>query len=79
MSLHDIMQAYLQQKQQQNTSQTFSPAFCFRLDKDTSGVIISAKTYDALQRLNQQIRERKVRKTYLAIVSGQTPTKLKMQ
>ncbi|MDP2669912.1 MAG: pseudouridine synthase [bacterium] len=78
MSLHDIMQSYLQQIKQQSTSPTFHPAFCFRLDKDTSGVIISAKTYEALQRLNQQIRERKVQKTYLTIVSGHPPKHLEM-
>lgn len=62
------MQTYLHQTKQKNESPTFHPAFCFRLDKDTSGVIISAKTYPALQYLNEQIRLREVSKTYMAIV-----------
>lgn len=78
LSLHDMMQSYLQQTNQKKLSPTFNPSFCFRLDKDTSGVIISAKTYDALQRLNQQIRERKVKKHYIAIVSGAINRSLRM-
>lgn len=65
------MQSYLQHTQQKKDSQTFNPSFCFRLDKDTSGLIISAKTYTALQLLNELIRDRKTRKTYLAIVIGE--------
>lgn len=79
MSLHDIMQSYLMQTKQKQASQTFNPSFCFRLDKDTSGIIVSAKTYDALQWLNQQIRERKVQKSYLAIVSGMVTDNLRME
>jgi 23S rRNA pseudouridine955/2504/2580 synthase len=54
---------------------TFTPSFCYRLDKDTSGVIIAAITYPALQLLNELIRERKVSKVYHAIVVGDTPEK----
>jgi 23S rRNA pseudouridine955/2504/2580 synthase len=78
MSLHDIMQSYLAQTRQKASSTTFNPSFCFRLDKDTSGIIISAKSYEALQRLNEQIRERKVQKTYLAIVCGKVNKELRM-
>ncbi len=79
MSLHDIMKSYLFQTNQKISSDTFNPSFCFRLDKDTSGIIISAKTYNALQWLNEQIRERKVTKKYLTIVAGQAPDSLRMQ
>ncbi len=68
ISLHDMMLSYLQQTGQRVGSVTFKPAFCFRIDKDTSGLIISAKTYEALQWLNEQIRDRKVTKFYRAIV-----------
>lgn len=73
ISLHDMMLSYLQQTGQRAWSHTFKPAFCFRIDKDTSGLIISAKTYEALQWLNEQIRERKVTKYYRAIVEGVFP------
>lgn len=79
MSLHDIMKSYLFQTKQAVTSDTFNPSFCFRLDKDTSGIIISAKTYAALQWLNEQIRDRKVSKRYLTIVAGQAPDQLRME
>jgi len=73
LSLHDIMKSYLLQTEQQLASETFHPSFCFRLDKDTSGVVIAAKTYEALQSLNEQIRERKTNKTYVAVVLWTAP------
>lgn len=41
-----------------------------RLDRGTSGVIICAKTANALRALQKQFAGRKVRKQYLAIVGG---------
>lgn len=41
-----------------------------RLDRATSGVIICAKTPEALSFLQKQFSQRKVRKTYCAVVSG---------
>jgi 23S rRNA pseudouridine955/2504/2580 synthase len=58
------------------TRQIFKPAFAFRLDKDTSGVIVGAKTYDALKYLNKAIHDREVNKTYLVIVAGRFPKHL---
>jgi len=46
----------------------FSPAH--RLDKDTSGVLVIAKTEDSLLYLQKQFQERKVQKTYLCLVEG---------
>jgi 23S rRNA pseudouridine955/2504/2580 synthase len=57
-------------------SATFTPSFGFRLDKDTSGIIVGAKDYEALQYLNKIIRERDVKKKYLAVVKGKAPKKL---
>ncbi|MCR4306026.1 MAG: RluA family pseudouridine synthase, partial [Candidatus Daviesbacteria bacterium] len=44
-----------------------------RLDKDTSGVILVAKTAEALENLQKQFQERVVRKEYLALVHGEVP------
>lgn len=44
-----------------------------RLDKDTSGVIITAKSYDALLYLQSQFKAHTVRKEYIAIVKGRPP------
>ena len=41
-----------------------------RLDKDTSGVILIAKTQRVLENLQAQFKERKVKKEYLALVHG---------
>jgi 23S rRNA pseudouridine1911/1915/1917 synthase len=41
-----------------------------RLDKDTSGLLIIAKTPDAFTNLQAQFKHRQVKKTYLALVHG---------
>lgn len=70
ISLHDHLQQYAHAKQIADFSETFSPSYCYRLDKDTSGVIIAALTYPALQLLNQLIRDRQVQKKYHTVVVG---------
>ena len=49
------------------------PGIVHRLDKDTSGLLMVAKTQDAHVHLSQQIKERAVEKEYLALVEG-TPS-----
>lgn len=44
-----------------------------RLDRVVSGWVLFARTSKALSRLMQAMREKKIRKTYLAEVSGQLP------
>jgi 23S rRNA pseudouridine1911/1915/1917 synthase len=46
------------------------PGIVHRLDKDTSGVIITAKNPEALETLAGQFRGGRTRKTYLALVRG---------
>lgn len=41
-----------------------------RLDRPTSGLVVLAKTSKALTRMNKMFQERKVNKSYLAIVEG---------
>ncbi|WP_010253247.1 RluA family pseudouridine synthase [Treponema primitia] len=48
----------------------FRPGIVHRLDKDTSGVIIAAYDDEALAFLADQFKERRVKKTYGAIVLG---------
>jgi 23S rRNA pseudouridine1911/1915/1917 synthase len=45
-----------------------------RLDRPVSGVVVFARTSKALQRMNEQFRDRTTRKIYLAIV-GNRPTR----
>jgi 23S rRNA pseudouridine1911/1915/1917 synthase len=46
------------------------PGIVHRLDRDTSGLLMVAKTDRAQQDLMSQLKRRSVRKTYLALVSG---------
>ncbi len=48
----------------------FRPGIVHRLDKDTSGVIVVAKTTADHARLSEAFRDRDTHKTYLAIASG---------
>lgn len=43
---------------------------CHRLDKETSGAIIIAKTPEAYRSVSMQFERRKVKKTYHAVVDG---------
>jgi 23S rRNA pseudouridine1911/1915/1917 synthase len=45
-----------------------------RLDKDTSGVIVLARTSAALKSLQAQFKARTVKKKYVALVDGHPPT-----
>ncbi len=47
------------------------PGIVHRLDRDTSGVIVVARTEEAHHRLARQFERRTVEKTYLAITQGQ--------
>jgi len=46
------------------------PGVVHRLDRDTSGVLVFAKTQEAHARLKAAFQEREVKKTYLAFVYG---------
>ena len=47
------------------------PGIVHRLDKDTSGLMVAAKTDRAQQSLSDQLKERTVHKEYLALVAGE--------
>jgi 23S rRNA pseudouridine1911/1915/1917 synthase len=49
------------------------PGIVHRLDKDTSGLLVVAKTPEALRALQGQVRARTMRRTYLVLVHGQPP------
>lgn len=50
--------------------QSFAPALCNRIDRNTSGIVIAAKNAPTLRVLNEKIKERQLQKLYLAIVHG---------
>lgn len=49
------------------------PGIVHRLDKDTSGLLVIAKSDEALRGLQASFKSREVDKTYLALVAGQPP------
>lgn len=49
---------------------TFTPSICNRLDRNTSGIVIGAKNYQALKNINENIRMHNIGKFYKAIVKG---------
>lgn len=49
-----------------------------RLDRDTSGILLVAKKRSALKHLQDQFRDRETGKTYLALVQGNWPDRLKV-
>ena len=71
-TLIDHIQAYLYQKREWNPrgENSFAPALCNRIDRNTGGIVIAAKTADALRIMNQKIKDREIDKRYLAIVEG---------
>ncbi len=52
------------------TGEVFRPGIVHRLDRDTTGILLIAKTELALWRLGRQFELRKIHKTYNAIVHG---------
>ena len=52
------------------TSHTFRPALAHRLDRDTSGVVLVGLTAAGLRGLNADMKARRMKKEYLALVRG---------
>ena len=69
------LQAYLYQKKEWSPywENSFAPALCNRIDRNTGGIVIAAKTAEALRIMNQKIKDRELEKYYLCVVHG-TPT-----
>lgn len=57
-----------------NVGEAERPGVVHRLDKETSGVLIFAKTDKAYKWLVKQFKSRDTSKTYLALVDGHPPT-----
>ena len=71
-TLIDHILSYLYQKKDwlPRAENAFTPALCNRIDRNTGGIVIAAKTAEALRVLNQKIKNREMDKRYFAIVEG---------
>ena len=66
------VQKYLYQKGEYDPAQenSFAPALCNRIDRNTCGLVLCAKNAAALQAMNEIIKERQVEKTYRCVTVG---------
>lgn len=69
--------AYLTEKGEYNSEneQSFAPALCNRLDRNTCGIVVAAKNAESLRILNEKIRGRELQKRYLCLLAGRPPKK----
>lgn len=66
------IQAYMAQKGEWRPKEenSFAPALCNRIDRNTGGIVIAAKNAEALRILNDKIKDREIEKYYLCAVQG---------
>ena len=66
-TLIDRILFYLYEKGEYNpeNENTFAPALCNRLDRNTSGLVIAAKNADTLRIINEKIKNREIEKHYI--------------
>lgn len=66
------VQRYLYEKGEYHPAQenAFAPALVNRIDRNTQGIVIAAKTAAALRILNEKMKQRELHKFYLCAVHG---------
>lgn len=71
-NLVDGMINYLYEKGEYDPKNelTFAPSICNRLDRNTSGIVIGAKNYQALKIINNSMKKRNIDRYYKTIVKG---------
>jgi 23S rRNA pseudouridine1911/1915/1917 synthase len=69
--LTELAKAWIKKKYQKPGNVFLHPAH--RLDKAVSGLVLFARTSKALSRLQEMMRERKIKKIYHALVEGKLP------
>lgn len=81
LSLNEWIIGYLVSKKEvdDNYLKTFKPSVLNRLDKNTQGLVIGAKTYKASRVVSSLIKEKKVRKFYKATVKGILNSELELE
>ncbi len=69
------VQRYLYEKgeYQPDKENSFAPALVNRIDRNTEGIVIAAKTAAALRILNEKLKNREIQKYYLCLVHGTMP------
>jgi len=73
VSMNEYALGYLQKTGviTEESLKVFKPSVCNRLDRNTSGILIVAKTYQAAREFGEALQKRSVRKFYRCIVRGE--------
>ncbi len=71
-TLITYIQSYLYKKGEYDPAkeQSFAPALCNRIDRNTQGIVIAAKNAETLRIMNEKIKRRDIEKFYIAAVHG---------
>lgn len=69
------VQRYLYEKGEYDPrdEKSFTPALVNRIDRNTAGLVIAAKTAEALRLLNEKLKQREIEKYYHCLVVGKMP------
>lgn len=73
-SLNEWITGYLLAEGQSVELSHYRPSVCNRLDRNTSGIVIGAKTYAGSRLVTDLIKEHKLKKYYYAVVEGNLRT-----
>lgn len=73
VSMNEYALGYLQKTGAvtEESLKVFRPSVCNRLDRNTSGILIVAKTYQAAREFGEALQKRTIRKYYHCIVKGE--------
>ena len=69
--LSDLAKAYVKEKYQK-PGEVFMGVI-HRIDRPVSGLVLMARTSKALERMNEQFKNREIEKKYLAVVRNRPP------
>ena len=71
-TLIEHVKAYLWQKGEYkpDEEQSFAPALCNRIDRNTCGLVLAAKNAETLRVMNEKIKKRSISKFYVCLVHG---------
>lgn len=71
-TLVSSMKRYLYEKGEYSPTDenSFTPSLANRIDRNTGGIVIGCKNYQALKIMNQKIKDREIEKYYLTVCEG---------
>ena len=76
ISINERILSYLYKNGDWDPLGTFTPGVCNRLDRNTSGLILAGKTLPGTRLLNEGIKNRSIKKYYIAIAQGDISEKI---